>query len=374
MSEKMELLATSTFGLERVLADELIDLGYSDIKIENGKVNFKGDIFDICRTNMWLRTADRVKIKVGEFEATSFEELFDKVYALPWEEYIPGDAYFPVEGKSVNSTLYSVPDCQKIVKKAVVERMKTRYNKSWFEEEGPDFVIEVAILKDQVSVTIDTTGPGLHKRGYRKKFKGAPLKETLAAGLVKLARYKAKDPLIDPFCGLGTIPIEAAMIGKNIAPGLFREFTFEDWPFVSFETLDRAREEADDLAEPDRELEIIGNDIDDEVLKMARENARQFNLEDDIHFQQKPVYQLSSKKKNGKIICNPPYGHRLEEDNQVKKIYKDMAKVFSNNLDDSWSFYILTPEKKFEKIFAKKATKRRKLYNGRIEVHYYQYF
>ncbi len=370
--EKMDLLATSTFGLERVLADELGDLGYKDLKIENGKVNFKGDTFDICRTNLWLRTADRVKIIVGEFEATSFEELFDKTYDLPWADYIPHDAYFPVEGKSIKSTLYSVPDCQKIVKKAIVEKLKSKYKKEWFEEEGPSFVIEVAILKDKVTLTIDTTGAGLHKRGYRKEFKGAPLKETLAAGLLKLARYKGDTPLIDPFCGLGTIPIEAALIGKNIAPGLFREFTFEKWPFISIKTWDSAREEADDLATPDNSLDIIGNDIDGEATKMARENARQFNLEDDIHFQQKPIYEFSTKKKNGKIVCNPPYGYRLEEEKQVKKIYKEMASTFLSL--KNWSFYILTPEKKFEMIFGKKATKKRKLYNGRIEVHYYQYF
>ncbi|UMZ75458.1 THUMP domain-containing class I SAM-dependent RNA methyltransferase [Natranaerofaba carboxydovora] len=370
--EQMNLVATSTFGLERVLADELQDLGYKDLEIENGKVNFKGDVYDICRTNLWLRTADRVKITVGEFEATSFEELFDKTYDLPWEDYIPADAHFPVEGKSVKSTLYSVPDCQKIVKKAVVEKLKTKYKTDWFEEEGPSFVIEVALLKDTASLTIDTTGAGLHKRGYRQNFKGAPLKETLAAGLVKLAKYKAETPLVDPFCGLGTIPIEAALIGKNLAPGLFRDFTFEDWPFVSMETFDRAREEADDLAEPDRSLSIIGTDIDEEVVKMARDNARQFGLEDDIHFQQKPLYRFGTKKKYGKIICNPPYGHRLEEEKQVKKLYKEMAKMFSDL--ETWSIYVLTPEKNFEKIFGKKAAKRRKLYNGRIEVHYYQYF
>lgn len=369
---KMDLVATSTFGLEKILADELKELGYYDLQVENGKVNFQGDIYDICRSSLWLRTADRVRIKVGEFEATSFEELFDKTYDLPWEEYLPENASFPVEGKSINSTLFSVPDCQAIVKKAAVEKLKSKYKKEWFQEDGPLFRLEVAIHKDIATLTIDTAGAGLHKRGYRKNFKGAPLKETLAAGLLKIAGYSAETPLIDPFCGLGTIPIEASLIGKNIAPGLNRDFAFEKWPFVSKKQIDTARTEAKDLADYEASLYIIGNDLDEESIKMSRENASHAGVENDIHFQKRPLHKLGTKKKYGMIVCNPPYGYRLEEKKQVKKIYKDMSRVFSKL--KTWSFYILTPEKNFEKIFGKKASKRRKLYNGRIEVHYYQYF
>lgn len=370
--EKVKLIATSTFGLEAVVKDEVKSLGYTDITVENGKVEFSADISAIAKANIWLRSADRIRLKVGEFKAITFEELFEKTKALPWADWIPVDAEFPVEGKSIKSTLFSVSDCQAIVKKAVVENMKKRYKKEWFEETGPLYKIEVALLKDIVTLTIDTSGPGLHKRGYRDWIGNAPLKETMAAALIKLANWNPDKPLIDPFCGSGTIPIEAALIGKNIAPGINRKFSAEGWPVIPDDIWLRAREEAKDLAQNDRKLEIIGTDIDESVLKVARRNAQEAGVFEDIHFQQMDVKNLSSKKKYGAIICNPPYGERISEREQVEEIYRDMGETFTKL--DTWSFYVLTSHEGFEKIFGKKATKKRKLYNGNIKVDYYQYW
>ncbi|HHV71291.1 MAG TPA: class I SAM-dependent RNA methyltransferase, partial [Clostridia bacterium] len=262
---KIELIATAAFGLEAVVAQELRNLGYTDLKVENGKVTFSGDESAICRTNLWLRSADRVLVKIGEFKATSFEELFQQTKALPWPDWIPADANFPVEGKSIKSQLYSVPDCQAIVKKAVVEKMKTKYGNQWFPETGPRYTIEVALLKDIATLTIDTSGAGLHKRGYRKLSAKAPLKETLAAAMIYLAHWFDDRVLIDPLCGSGTIPIEAALIGLNIAPGLYRQFAAENWPNLPQKLWQAAREEAQDLIKPDRELRIYGSDINKEV-------------------------------------------------------------------------------------------------------------
>lgn len=369
---KLELIATATFGLEAVVAQEVKDLGYSDVTVENGKVTFTGDEEAICRTNLWLRTADRVRLKVGEFKATTFEELFEKTKALPWAEIIPANAEFPVDGKSVKSTLFSVSDCQAIVKKAVVESMKQKYKTQWFDEKGPLYKIEVALLKDIVTLTIDTSGAGLHKRGYRELTSEAPLKETLAAALLIISRWKPETPLIDPFCGSGTIPIEAALIGQNIAPGMNREFVSESWATIPKELWRQARKETHDLAKYDQELDISGFDIDGRVLKLARQNAYEAGVDELIHFQQRSVAELSSKRKYGKIICNPPYGERLGELREVERLYKEMGRVFGSL--DTWSHYIITSHEGFETLFGKPASKKRKLYNGRIKVDYYQYF
>ncbi len=368
----IELIATATFGLEAIVAQEVKDLGYKDVSVENGKVTFKADELALCRTNFWLRTADRIRLKVGEFKATSFEELFEKTKALPWSEIIPAEAEFPVEGKSIKSKLFSVPDCQAIVKKAVVESMKKKYKREWFDEKGPLYKIEVALLKDIATLTIDTTGPGLHKRGYRETGSQAPLKETLAAALIILSRWHPGTTLIDPLCGSGTIPIEAALIGQNIAPGMNREFVSESWPTIPKALWQEARKETHDLAQFERPLDIIGTDIDERSLKIARNNVREAQLEDFIHFQQMSVSDLSSKKKYGKIICNPPYGERIGEKPEVEELYKEMGKNFEKL--DTWSFYILTSHPNFEILFGKPASKKRKLYNGRIKVDYYQYF
>lgn len=370
--EKMTLIATATFGLEALVAREVKDLGYNDVVVENGRVTFTGDPDAICRANLWLRTADRVRLKVGEFKATTFDELFEKTKSLPWAELMPVDASFPVEGKSIKSALFSVPDCQAIVKKAVVESMKKKYKRSWYEEKGPLYKIEVALLKDVATLTIDTTGPGLHKRGYRTLASQAPLKETLAAALVLLSRWRPDTVLLDPFCGSGTIPIEAALIGQNIAPGMNREFVCRDWPIIPKEHWRQARKETHDLANYNQPLEITGTDIDNEAIKLARHSAQAAGLEDQIHWQRLSFREISSRKKYGKIICNPPYGERIGEMKEIEKIYRDMGQVFGRL--DTWSFYVLTSHPGFEALLGQRASKKRKLYNGNIKVDFYQYF
>jgi len=368
----IELIATSTFGLEAVVKKELLNLGYSDLAVDNGKVTFKATEKDIPIANLWLRTADRVLLKMGEFKATSFEELFEKTKALPWDEWITEDGEFTVNGKSVDSKLYSISDCQAIVKKAVVEKLKTKYKTEWFKETGPKFTIEVSLLKDIATLTIDTSGQGLHKRGYRTRSVEAPLKETLAAGLVLLSYWNKDRLLVDPFCGSGTIPIEAAMIGKNIAPGLNRNFASEEWPRVKKEYWRDARRQAWDLMLKDVKLKIIGSDIDDEAIKIAKENAYNIGLEEDILFIRKNFRNFEFKDDYGVIICNPPYGERIGERKEVMNLYKDMGKVFGKL--STYSIYVLTSNEDFEKLYGKKADKRRKLYNGRIKVNYYQYY
>ncbi|WP_019121011.1 THUMP domain-containing class I SAM-dependent RNA methyltransferase [Brevibacillus massiliensis] len=370
--QNVELIATATFGLESVVAEEVKRLGYEQVRVDNGKVTFSADLGAIPRANLWLRTADRVRLKVGEFQAKTFDELFEQTKGLPWADWIPENGTFPVEGKSVKSTLYSVPDCQAIVKKAVVESLKKRYKREWFSEDGPLYKIEVALLKDIATLTIDTSGAGLHKRGYREWIGTAPLKETMAAALIQLARWKPDRVLIDPFCGSGTIPIEAALIGQNIAPGMNREFASESWPVIPKTLWREARAETHDLAEYDRPMEIIGTDFDDEVLKVARRNAREAGVDESIHFQRMEMRDLRTKKKYGCIISNPPYGERLSERAEVERLYREMGKVFGQL--DTWSFYIITSDEQFEQHFGRRASKKRKLYNGNIKVDYYQFF
>lgn len=369
---RIDLIATSVFGLEALVSRELADLGYKETIVENGRVIFKGDESAVCRTNLWLRKAERVLIMVGQFPAQSFEELFQGTKALPWGDLLPIDANFPVEGKSIKSKLFSVPDCQAIVKKAVVEKLKEKYKTQWFEETGPRYTIEVALLKDIATITIDTSGPGLHKRGYRKLVGRAPLKETLASALVTLSKWRPERPLIDPFCGTGTILIEAALMGLNIAPGLRRSFAAESWGMIPKELWDSARREAAEQARTDVAMDIAGFDIDDKVLSLARQNVQEAGLMGKIHFQQRAVSEFQTKKKYGSVICNPPYGERLEDKPIVERLYKEMGRVLSKH--DTWSFYILTNNPRFESLFGRMADKNRKLYNGRIECHYYQFF
>lgn len=368
----IELIATATFGLEALVAHELRALGYEDMTVENGRVMFRADESAVCRTNLWLRTADRVLLKMGSFKARSFEELFEKTRALPWPDWLPSNACFPVQGKSVRSKLFSVPDCQAIVKKAIVEKMKQKYRQEWFAEDGPQYTVEVALLKDEATVTIDTSGPGLHKRGYRKLTAAAPLKETLAAALVILAHWFPDRVLLDPFCGSGTIPVEAALLGLNIAPGIKRGFACEGWPVISGALWREARDEAISLINNEDTLRIIGTDIDENVLSLARYHARAAGVEKHIRFQTMPVSGVRVKTQYGYIICNPPYGERLGEVKQVESLYREMGRVFS--VLDTWSYYILTSHPFFEQLFGRQADKRRKLYNGRIECQYYQYF
>jgi putative N6-adenine-specific DNA methylase len=369
---KVEIIATSTFGLEAVVAREVKQLGYENASVENGKVTFTADKLAICRANLWLRTAERIRLKIGEFKAVTFDELFEKTKALPWAEWLPVDAEFPVEGKSVKSTLFSVSDCQAIVKKAVVESLKKSYNKSWFDENGPLFKIEVALHKDIATLTIDTSGAGLHKRGYRRLISGAPLKETMAAAMIQLSYWNPDRPLHDPLCGSGTIPIEAALIGRNIAPGMNREFVSEDWPSIPKKLWQEARRETHDLAKYDRPLEITGTDIDGDIIIVARENAEEAMMEDAVRFRRLPVSGLRAEEQYGCIICNPPYGERLGEKREIEQLYRMMGKTFSAM--DTWSYYILTSYPEFESLFGKKADKNRKLYNGNIKSYYYQYY
>lgn len=368
----IELIATSTFGLESVVRREVEHLGYKDIKVENGKVTFSCDESAIPKANLWLRTADRVLLKMGEFKALSFEELFQKTKSLPWEEWITEDGEFTVTGKSVNSKLYSVPDCQAIVKKAVVEKLKEKYKTEWFKESGAKFTIQVSILKDIATLTIDTSGEGLHKRGYRVKNVEAPIKETLAAAIVNLSFWNPNRVLLDPFCGSGTIPIEAAMIGKNIAPGLQRSFASEQWPRIGRDLWKKAKQEAFKAINQDIDMEIYASDINPKAVEAAMENAYEAGVDDLIKFKISDATQVDIKKDYGVIICNPPYGERLGDKREVEDLYRKMGKVFKKL--DTWSIYVITSNENFEKLYGKKADKKRKLYNGRIKVDYYQYY
>lgn len=369
---KFNLIATATFGLEGVLGNELKSLGFKDIEVENGYARFKGDAHDLCRANMWLRTADRVFLEVATFKATSFESLFDQINQIPWEQYLPMNANFPVNAKSIKSKLFSLSDIQAISKKAIVKRLGSLYNKTWLPEDGPKYGILVGILKDKVTVSIDTSGVGLHKRGYRAKGHMAPLKETLAAALVLISRWQEKIALIDPMCGSGTIAIEAALIGKNIAPGLYRSFDFEHWPLIPDEVFKAVKKDAYDSIKHDMPLSIEGYDQDPRAIAIAKENAELAGVADDIHFQVRDIRDLNSSKFYGYVITNPPYGERLNELDEVKALTKVMAQRFA--VLDTWSKYVFTAFEDFEKYYDQKSTKNRKLYNGKIKCYYYQYF
>lgn len=372
MSEQLTLFATATFGLESVVSRELKWLGFTEQNTHNGRIYFKGDYEAICKTNMWLRCANRIYLKVGEFKAETFEELFQNTKALPWEDFLPVDANFPVEGKSVKSKLFSVSDCQAIVKKAIVERMKLFYNKEIFPETGSRYKIEVSILNDIATLSIDTSGRSLHRRGYREDVGSAPIKETLAAGLLLISRWKPDRALLDPMCGTGTIPIEAALIGMNIAPGLNQSFDSEKWKQIDKSLWDKTREEARNSINHDANLRIYASDIDYFALKKAREHAEQAGVADKISFQKIDFRETSSRFKYGFIITNPPYGERLYKDDDIEKLYKDMGNHFKTF--ETWSYYIITPYNRFESLFGKKADKKRKLYNGNIRCDYYQFY
>lgn len=369
---KFELIATTAFGLEAIVKRELHNLGYTETQVENGKVTFVGNELGLCRSNLWFRSAERVLVKMGEFKATTFEELFQQTKALPWEEWIPIDGEFPVVGKSIKSKLFSVSDCQAIVKKAIVERLKDVYGIQWFEETGPKYKIEVALLKDIATLTIDTSGAGLHKRGYRKLAGEAPLKETLAAAMINLSYWKGERALIDPCCGTGTIPIEAAFIGMNRAPGLKRNFVAETWPNIDQKYWQSAREEAYDLYQPDQKLYIYGSDIDPKALHLARVHTEDAGLTDKIFFQRLPASEVRSRFQYGHLITNPPYGERLGEQEEVKELYRDLGQVLQKL--ETWSLHLLTTDKHPELLIGRRWDKSRKLYNGRLECHYYQFF
>lgn len=368
-----EYVSPCHFGLEAVLKRELTDLGLEITKVEDGKVSYKGDASACARANVFLRTTERVLLKVGSFRAETFDELFEKTKQIPWEEYLPKDAKFWVaKANSVNSKLFSPSDIQSIMKKAIVERMKTKHKVEWFEESGASYPIRVTILKDEVTVCIDTSGESLHKRGYRKLTSKAPITETLAAALIMLTPWNKDRILVDPFCGSGTIPIEAALIGANMAPGMNRSFLAESWTELLPKNIwEQAKQEANDLVRKDIEMAIQGYDLDGEIIKAARQNARWAGVDQFIHFQQKPMRELSSSKKYGFIITNPPYGERLEEKKELPQLYKEMGKVFGSL--DSWSYYIITGYEDAQKYIGRQADKNRKIYNGMMKTYFYQY-
>ena len=367
----IELIATSTFGIESIVAQELEELGYDETSVENGKVTFKASLEDIAVCNTWLRTSDRVLLKVAQFKAETFDELFDKTKNIDWFNFIPQNGKMHVNGKSVKSTLYSISDCQAIVKKAVIESMKRKYHTNHFDEDGSLFKIEVSILKDIVTLTIDTSGAGLHKRGYREITGEAPLKETLAAAMIMISRWDSSRALADVMCGLGTIPIEAAMIARNMAPGLNRSFVSEDWDLFDKKVWAEVREEARSVITND-EFRILASDINFHNIKKAKENAQSAGVGDYIAFQKLDFRDFSSKRKYGCLIINPPYGQRLGENEEVVEMYEDLGHLFKQL--DEWSFFVLTAHPQFEKIFGTKSTKNRKLYNGNLQCYYYQYF
>lgn len=369
-SEQLPLIATTAFGLEAVVSREVKALGYEDVTVEDGRVLFQADVSGIARANLWLRSADRVQLMVGRFDAYDFGELFDQTKSLPWERWLGRFASFPVRGRSARSQLHSVPDCQRIVKKAIVERLKDCYEIDWLEETGVEYQVDVALVRDQVTLTINTTGDALNKRGYRKLTAKAPLRETLAAALVQLSVWHPDRPFVDPFCGSGTLPIEAAMIARNLAPGLNRDFAASRWPQVPQSVWDDAKTEARDLVCPKPEEVLIGTDIDDEVLSLARHHARQAGVEDCIHFQQRPFADLKSHRKYGCVVTNPPYGERLSDTKDVEQLYRTMPGIFGQL--DTWSFFVLTSFAEFEQQLRRKATRRRKLFNGNLKCTYYQ--
>lgn len=368
-----DLLVPCHFGLEAVLKREIYDLGYEITKVEDGRVTFEGDEEAVCRANIFLRTAERVMIQVGRFKATTFEELFQGIKNLPWEEYIPEDGKFWVKkASSINSKLFSPSDIQSIAKKAMVERMKQKYHKEWFKEDGAAYPVRIFLLKDEVTVALDTSGDSLHKRGYRTMTSKAPLTETLAASLIMLTPWRKDRILVDPFCGSGTFPIEAAMIAANIAPGMNRDFTAEEWTnMIDRKLWYECVKEAEDMIDTTVKVDIQGYDIDGDVIKAARENAKRAGVEHMIHFQQRAVADLSHPKKYGFIITNPPYGERLEDKADLPELYSQIGQAYQRL--DSWSMFLITSYTDTEKYIGRKADKNRKIYNGMLKTYFYQF-
>ncbi len=369
-----ELIATTTFGIESVVKREIEDLGYDITEVTDGRITYTGDIEAIVLSNLWLRSADRVFIKMGQFMATTFTELFDQVAQLPWENWITKDAKFTVNGKSVKSALFSISDCQAIVKKAIVTRLQKVYNVEWFEETGPSYTINVGLLKDIATLTIDTTGnEGLHKRGYRVSNVEAPIKETLAAALIQISYWKKGRIFYDPCCGSGTFAIEAALIAKNIAPGLYRSFASCRWSQIPQKLWDELREDAKEVIDKKGNPIIYASDINRNAILAAKQNADAAGVSEYITFFAKPVHTTSLPHGDfGIVLCNPPYSERISEMPQVQKLHKDLRMLMDNN--PTWSFYTITAVESFEQDFGKKANKNRKLFNGRIPVRFYQFY
>ncbi len=370
---KYELIAPCHFGMEAVLKKEIINLGYDISLVEDGRVSFLGDEEAVARANVFLRTPERILIKIASFRATTYDELFEATKAIPWEEYIPKDGKFWVaKAASVKSKLFSPSDIQSIMKKAMVEHLKQVYQVSWFDEDGASFPLRVFLMKDEVTIGLDTTGESLHKRGYRKLVSKAPVAENLAAGMIMLTPWNKGRILVDPFCGSGTIPIEAAMIAANIAPGMNRSFTAEEWPnIVGRKNWYESVDEANEMIDMNVEVDIQGYDIDGEIIKAARENAELAGVDQLIHFQQRAVADLSHPKKYGFIITNPPYGERIGEKELLPRLYGEFGKAYQNL--SAWSAYVITGYEDVEKYMGRKADKNRKIYNGMMKTYYYQF-
>ena len=370
---RMELIAPCHFGLEAVLKREIMDLGYEISEVEDGRVTFIGDEEAICRANVFLRTAERILIKVGSFKATSFEELFEATKSLRWEEYIPRNGKFWVaKAASIKSKLFSPSDIQSIMKKAMVRRLQEYYGIEWFPEDGASYPVRVFLMKDIVTIGIDTSGVSLHKRGYREVSGKAPITETLAASLIMLTPWNKDRILVDPFCGSGTFPIEAAMMAADMAPGRNRSFLAEDWKnLIPRKCWYDAMTEADDRIRRNQKVDIQGYDIDGEVLKAARENARLAEVDDMIHFQQRPVKELRHPRKYGFIVTNPPYGERLEDKADLPQLYREIGESF--RMLDSWSMYLITSYEDTERYIGRRADKNRKIYNGMLKTYFYQF-
>ncbi|MGT2755902.1 THUMP domain-containing protein [Streptococcus ovuberis] len=375
MKKSFQLIATSGAGLEAIVGKELRQLGY-DTNVENGKVRFEGAVSAIIETNLWLRSADRIKIIVGEFPARSFEELFQGVFGLDWENYLPLGAKFPIsKAKCVKSKLHNEPSVQAISKKAVVKKLQQHYHRPDgvpLQEVGAEFKIEVSILKDQATVMIDTTGESLFKRGYRVEKGGAPIKENMAAAILQLTNWYPDKPLVDPTCGSGTFCIEAAMLARQMAPGLNRNFAFEAWPWVDDALVGQARAKAREQIRSDLALDIWGYDVDGRMIEIARKNAQAAGLEGFVHFKQMRLQDFKTDKLNGVIVSNPPYGERLLDDKAVDILYNEMGQTFAPL--NTWSKFILTSDEAFEQKYQQIADKKRKLYNGTLKVDLYQYF
>lgn len=368
-----ELIAPCHFGLEAVLKKEIYELGYEITKVEDGRVTFEGDEEAICRANIFLRTAERILLKAGQFHAETFEELFQGIRKIPWEDYIPADGKFWVaKASSIKSKLFSPSDIQSIVKKAMVERMKECYHLDWFEESGASYPLRLFLMKDEVTVALDTSGNSLHKRGYRPQSGKAPITETLAAALLMLTPWRHDRILVDPFCGSGTFLIEAAMMAAHIAPGMNRSFTAQSWTnLIESQLWEESVEEAEELIDTDISVDLQGYDIDGDIVKVARENARRAGVEHLIHFQQRPVSELNHPKKYGFLISNPPYGERMEEKENLPDLYREIGEALKR-LDD-WSAYLITSYEDAERYIGRKADKNRKIYNGMLKTYFYQF-
>lgn len=371
--ETIQLVAPCHFGMEAVLKREIYDLGYDITKVEDGRVTFEGDLEAICRSNIFLRTAERVMVQIGRFRATTFDELYENMKALPWEDWIPQDGKFWVKkASSVKSKLFSASDIQSICKKAMVDRLKMTYHTDWFKEDGASFPVRIFLLKDEVTVALDTTGDPLHKRGYRTWTSKAPISETLAAALIMLTPWRADRILVDPFCGSGTFLIEAAMMAANIAPGMNRSFTAEEWThLIPKQMWYDVVEEAEEMVDTDISCDLQGYDIDPDMIRIARANAKQAGVDHLIHFQQRDVADLKHSKKYGFIITNPPYGERLEDKKDLPALYTTIGQVYRDL--DAWSLYLITSYEEAERYIGRKADKNRKLYNGMIQTYFYQF-